>query len=137
MPGNAMGPGQQIGEPLRLGLAVLFDVFPALGPPADGTHRKDETSHQAMVAVRCLGTTGISQRGKMLLKRDRRTHTHREFSSNAKDCGREKMRLLYRKTLSISKCAYPEVSLPYASTTPSAAKKSHKEILTKKIYRQP
>src|SRR5215813_3617928 len=107
MPWNAMRQVQQIGEPLRLGLAVLFDVFPALGPPDDGTHRKDENIHQAMAAVRCLGTTGISQRGKMLLKRDRRTHTHREFSSNAKDCGREKMRLLYRKTLSISKCAYP------------------------------
>ena len=85
---NAMRQVQQIGEPLRLGLAVLFDVFPALGPPDDGTHRKDENIHQAMAAVRCLGTTGISQRGKMLLKRDRRTHTHREFSSSAKDCGR-------------------------------------------------
>src|SRR5215831_3478845 len=119
MPWNAMRQVQQIGEPLRLGLAVLFKVFPALGPPEDGTHRKDENIHQEMAAVRCLGTTGISQRGKMLLKRDRRTHTHREFSSNAKDCGREKMRLLYRKTLSISKCAYPGVTAGFSrSPTP-------------------
>ena len=72
----------------RVEVCVLFDVFPALGPPDDGTHRNDEHIHQEMAAIRCLGTTGISQRGKMLLKRARRTHTHREFSSSAKDFGR-------------------------------------------------
>jgi hypothetical protein len=60
---------EQVGEPLRLGCAVLFDVFPSLCPPDDGTHRNDENVHEEMPAIGGMGTAGIGQRGKMLLKR--------------------------------------------------------------------
>src|SRR6266568_1863262 len=39
---------EDICEPLRLGLPVLFNILPPLCPTDHGTHRNDENIHQEM-----------------------------------------------------------------------------------------
>jgi len=40
--GNTMGEGQELLEPLRLGLPILFHVFPALRSAEDGAQGNDK-----------------------------------------------------------------------------------------------
>ena len=69
MPWKAMREVEQVGQPLGLGLPILFEVFPPLCSADDCTHRNDEHIHQEMAALRGVGAAGIGQRDKMILKR--------------------------------------------------------------------
>src|SRR5262245_57326823 len=81
---NAMRQLQEGCKPLRLGRAVLFDIFPPLSPPDDRTHCNDKHIPQEMTAIGGIGTTGIGQRGTMRIQRCGRMPTHEECSSGAK-----------------------------------------------------
>src|SRR5712671_2516951 len=81
MPRHPMRQVQEVPEPLGIGLAILFNVFPTLCSTNHRTHRNDEDIHQEMTAIGGKGTAGVRQRGKMLMKRRGHAHTHEEAFS--------------------------------------------------------
>jgi len=69
MPWDAIRQVQEVTKPRGIGLPVFFKVFPPLCPTDHGTHRNDEDIHQEMTAIWGMGTAGVGQRGKMIVKR--------------------------------------------------------------------
>ena len=59
-----MGPCEKLLEPLRLGLAILFHVFPALGPADDRAQGNDENIDQPVLGVSTPGITHMRERVK-------------------------------------------------------------------------